>query len=326
MRAVLCKELGGTDKLALSDIPSPAIRPGTVRIAVEAAGVNFADTLIIEGKYQEKPALPFSPGMEIAGIVAELGPGSTGVKVGDRVLAYVGYGGFAEEVIVPVEGVVKLPDRMDFATAAGFPVAYGTSHISLDYRAHLKKGDTLLVLGASGGVGLTAVEIGKVLGATVIAVAGGEEKAEIARRQGADHVIDHSKEDLRERVKALTGDRGVDVVYDPVGGDMFDASLRCVAWEGRMIVIGFASGKVPQIPANYLLVKNFDVIGFHWGAYRTRDPATMSRSLAQLLAWYDEGKLKPHVSHQLPLAEAGQAIDLLRSRKATGKVVVLTRR
>ena len=326
MRAVLCREFGSVEKLELAELPAPAIVPGSVRVAVHAVGVNFADLLIVQGKYQEKPPVPFSPGFEIAGVVSELGPGAQGVRLGDRVLGTMEHGAYADEAVLPSDRVLAIPASMDFPTAAGFPVAYGTSHGALDWRARLKSGETLLVLGAAGGVGLTAVEIGKAMGATVIAVAGSAAKLEVARRQGADHLIDYSREDLRARIKEITGGRGPDVIYDPVGGDAFDQCLRSIAWEGRIVVIGFAGGRISQIPANLVLVKNCDVIGFYWGSYRRHKPALVRQSFQKLLSWFESGRLKPHVSHTLDLAEAGRALELLAGRKATGKVVLTTGR
>ncbi len=324
MRAVLCNEWGGPEKLLLKDMPSPAIRDGAVRIAVRAAGINFADLLLISGQYQEKPAFPFTPGMEVAGIVTEVGAGVNNTKVGDRVMALIGTGAYAEEVIAPADRVYRIPDAMDFPSAAGFPVAYGTSHGAFHWRAHLQPGEWVLVLGAAGGVGLTAVEIAKAMGAKVIAAAGSQEKLALAQQHGADHLIDYSREDIRERVKAITGGRGVDVVYDPVGGDAFDASLRSIAWGGRILIIGFAGGRIPQIPANILLVKNIDVIGFYWGSYQSRKPDLLRQGYAQLFRWFEEGKLKPHVSETFDLAHVAGALDSLRQRKSTGKVVLTT--
>jgi NADPH2:quinone reductase len=324
MRAVLCKEWGGPEKLVVEDVPSPPIREGAVRIAVRASGINFADLLLISGQYQEKPAFPFTPGMEISGKITEVGAGVSGLKAGDRVMALTGTGAYAEEVVVDAARVVKIPDSMDFSTAAGFPVAYGTSHGAFDWRAHLKPGEWLLVFGAAGGVGLTAVEIGKAMGAKVIACAGGAEKLEIARQHGADHLIDYARDDIREGVKAITGAKGADVVYDPVGGDAFDASLRSIAWGGRIVIIGFASGRIPQAPANILLVKNIDVIGFYWGSYQARKPELLRDSYSKLLRWFEEGKLKPHVSAKMDLKDVAAAMDLLRQRKSTGKVVLTT--
>lgn len=326
MRAVLCKEWGGPEKLVVEEMASLPIREGAVRIAVHAAGINFADLLLISGQYQEKPAFPFTPGMEAAGTVKEVGAGVSNLKTGDRVMALTGTGAYADEVVIDAGRAIKISDQMDFVTAASFPVAYGTSHGAFDWRAHLKPGEWLLVLGAAGGVGLTAVEIGKAMGAKVIACAGGPEKLEIARQHGADHLIDYSREDIRERVKAITGGKGADVVYDPVGGDAFDASLRSIAWGGRLIVIGFASGRIPQAPANILLVKNIDVIGFYWGSYQARKPELLRDSYDKLLRWFEEGKLKPHIFAQMDLNEVAQAMALLQSRKSTGKVVLTTGR
>lgn len=322
MRAILCKEWGGPEKLVLEDVPSPPLREGTVRIAVHAAGINFLDTLLITGQYQVKPPLPFTPGAESAGVITEVGAGLTGFKPGDRVMAMTESGGYAEEVIVGADHVFPIPDKMDFASAAGFPIVYGTSHVALGYRAHLKASEWLLVTGAAGGVGLTAVEIGKAMGARVIAAAGGPEKLAVAQQHGADHMIDYSREDLRERVKTITGGRGANVIYDPVGGDVFDACLRSIAWEGRIIIIGFTSGRIPQIPANIALVKNIDVIGFYWGSYQAHEPQVPRQSFQELFRWFEEGKLKPHVSAQMDLKDAPHALELLKQRKSTGKVVL----
>jgi NADPH:quinone reductase len=322
MRAVLCKEWGGPEKLVIEDVSRPPLREEAVRITVHAAGVNFADLLVIAGQYQEKPAFPFTPGAEAAGVVNEVGAGVTHVKPGDRVVALTGLGAYAEEAVADAARVLAIPDRMDFASAAAFPVAYGTSHGALEWRARLQPGEWLLVLGAAGGVGLAAVEIGKLLGAHVIACAGSAEKLAVAQQHGADHVIDYSCEDIRERVKAITGGHGADVVYDPVGGDAFDAALRSIAWGGRVVVIGFASGRIPQIPANIVLVKNVDLIGFYWGSYQARRPDLLRGSLEQLIRWIDQGKLKPHVSHRFDLSQVALALDSLRRRESTGKVVL----
>jgi NADPH2:quinone reductase len=322
MRAVVCKNWCTPADLAVEDVPPPDLVDGCVRIAVRAAGVNFADTLIIAGKYQVKPPLPFSPGFEIAGEVLECGLGVSRVKSGDRVMAVIEYGGFAEQVVTPEVEVHVLPDTVDDEIGAGFPVAYGTSHLGLKHRARLRAGETLLVHGAAGGVGLTAVEIGKRLGAVVIATAGGNEKLQIAANAGADHLIDSRADDVRERVKALTDGRGADVVYDPVGGPLFDASLRCTAPGGRILLVGFASGEVPQIPGNILMVKNIDAIGYYWGAHRTFAPDIMASSFEELLTWLGEGSLKPHVSRSYPMSGARTALQALRARRTTGKVVL----
>jgi NADPH:quinone reductase len=326
MRAVLCKAFGEPDSLMVEEIAAPPLRPGSARVAVHAAGVNFGDTLMVAGTYQEKPPFPFTPGFEIGGEVIEVASDVTGLKPGDRVMGTLPHGGYADEAVVAAADLTPIPAAMDYAVAAGFPVAYGTSHGALDWRARLQPGETLLVHGAAGGVGLTAVEIGKAMGATVIATAGSAAKLAIAGRHGADHLIDYSREDIRVRVKALTDGRGVDVVYDPVGGDAFDASLRSIAWEGRIVVIGFAGGKVPQIPANLVLVKNCDIIGFYWGSYRKRKPALVRDSYQQLFRWFGEGKLKPHVSERFDLADVAEAFRALRSRRSTGKVVLTTGR
>lgn len=323
MRAVVCRAFGGPHTLKIEDMAPRPLAAGQVRIAVAAAGVNFADTLMIEGKYQEKPAFPFIPGMEASGVVREVAADVTAVRVGDRVAGTAEGGAFAEEAIARASDIHVIPKEMDFASAAGFPVAYGTSDVALNHRGHLKAGETLLVLGAAGGVGLTAVEIGKAMGARVIAAARGADKLAVARAHGADFCIDYASEDLRARVKEITGDAGADVVFDPVGGDNFDAALRVTAWEGRILVIGFAAGRIPQAPANLLLVKNISVTGVYWGAYRKREPAIVRGSFDRLFGWWRDGKLKPHVSHRLPLAQVGDAMDLLLSRKSTGKVVLM---
>jgi len=322
MRAFLCHDWGEAETMKVEDAPPPEMIEDGVRIAVKAAGVNFADTLMIKGEYQVRPPFPFSPGLEVAGEVIECAPGVTEFQPGDRVMAMVHYGGYATEAVAPAKDVVTIPDSMDFTIAAGFPIVYGTSHIGLVHKLGLKPGETLLVHGAAGGVGLTAVEIGKLLGATVIATAGGADKLKVAEQYGADHLIDYRAEDIRERVKQLTDGRGADAVYDPVGGSAFDASLRCTTQRGRILVVGFASGTVPQIPANILLVKNLTIIGYYWGAHRKLDPELVTDSFKTLLDWYDNDKLKPHVSHTFDLTDAAEAMAMLKSRKSTGKVVL----
>lgn len=324
MRAVLCRAWGEPKSLRLEDVEGPTAGPGEVVVAVEAAGINFADVLMIAGKYQEKPPFPFSPGLEVAGTVLSVGPEVERVAPGQRIMALPDWGGYAEQVCVRESDVFALPDELDAVTAAGFPITYGTAHGGLVWRAGLKRGEVLLVHGAAGGVGLAAVEVGKALGATVIATAGGPEKLAVAERHGADHTIDYRREDIRERVKALTGGRGADVVFDPVGGDVFDASLRAVAWGGRLVVIGFAAGKVPQIPANILLVKNLAVSGLYWGAHRKRAPDLVAAQFAALFDWVRAGRLSPHVSHRFDLAQAAEAMTMLTERRSTGKVVLTT--
>ena len=322
MRAVVCTTFDGIDALTcVDDAPTPPMTENGVRIRVQAAGINFADTLMCKGEYQVKPPFPFSPGLEVAGEVLEVAPG---VKPGDRVMATVHYGAYASEAVTHETTVYAIPDNLDFVSAAAFPIVYGTSHVGLVDKLKVQPGEVLLVHGAAGGVGLTAVEIGKKLGATVIATAGGPEKLAVAKEYGADHLIDYRKEDIRERVKQLTDGRGADCVYDPVGGSAFDASLRCTVQGGRILVVGFASGTVPQIPANILLVKNLSVIGFYWGAHRTLDPDLIQRSFDALLGWMAAGDLRPHVSHVFDLANAKDGMNMLLSRKSTGKVVLTT--
>lgn len=316
MRAMQVRELGAA--LVPADLARPRPGPGEVLLRVHACGLNFADTLMVAGSYQEKPALPFVPGMELCGTVAACGDGVATPAPGTRVAAFAGGGGLAEFACVPAARCVVAPAAMPDAEVAGFLVAYGTSAIALGPCARLEPGETLLVTGASGGVGLTAVELGKLMGARVIAVARGPEKLAVAARAGADHLIDSSA-DIRAEVRALGG---ADVVYDTVGGALFDACLRATNPFGRILPIGFAGGGVPQIPANILLVKNLTVIGLYWGAYAARRPDVMAASVAQLFAWYAQGKLHPHVSHVLPLDAANHGLDLLRERKATGKVVI----
>lgn len=308
---------GDAPELTDIDVPSPG--PGQVRLAIRACGLNFADLLMQSGTYQDTPEAPFTLGMEVAGEVNAVGDSVSHLAVGDRVAVFGGAGGLAEQGVYDAERVVKLPDAMSFEHAAAFQIAYGTSHVALDYRANLQPGETLLVLGAAGGVGLTAVEIGKLMGATVIAVARGADKLEVARKAGADHVIDAETDDLRGAIKALGG---VDVVYDPVGGDAFKAAFRACKPEARIIVIGFASGDIPTIPANHLLVKNISVQGFYWGGYMAFKPNVVIDSLKTLMGWYLKGNLHPHISHTLPLSEVEQGMDLLRTRKSTGKVVI----
>lgn len=325
MRALLCTEWGGPDKLTLGDIPTPTLGPSQVRIGIHACGLNFADTLMIQGLYQEKPPFPFSPGMEAAGEVLEVGAAVTHVRPGDRVAVICGHGGMAEEVAVEASAVLPIPAAMDYVTAAGFAVAYGTSHLALAHRANLRAGEVLLVHGAAGGVGLTAVQIGKLMGATVIATASTPAKLALAQQAGADHLINYTESSFRDRVREITNGRGADVIFDPVGGDVFTESLRCINWEGRLLVIGFASGQIPQAPANLLLVKNVSVVGLYWGAYATRNPQVLTQSIGKLFDWYVAGKLTPHISQVYALADAPSAFSTLMQRKSTGKLVIRVR-
>ena len=292
---------------------------GEARIAIAACGLNFADLLMQDGTYQEHPPLPFIPGLEIAGTVMELGPDTKGPAIGTRVAVFAGHGGLAQMGCFPVTRMVALPASMSFTDAAAFQIAYCTSHLALDHRARLQPGETLLVFGAAGGVGLTAVELGKKMGARVIACARGEDRLGVAKTAGADIVIDSESPTLKDQLKAHGG---IDVVYDPVGGAGFDTALRATRPEGRLLTIGFASGQVPQIPANLLLVKNLTVMGLYLGGYLTFAPDRLAASLATLFGWYAEGNLKPHISHILPFDALQDGMDLLRHRKATGKVVI----
>jgi NADPH2:quinone reductase len=322
MRAIVCRETVGHERLTLEEIDEPTPGPGEVLLAVDATGVNFADSLMVTGRYQERPPLPFVPGLEVAGRIVALGDGVDDLAPGQRVLAMLDRGGFAERAVARAADVVPLPDHLDDVTAAGFAIAYGTALGALDWRAALQPGETLLVHGAAGGVGLTTVEVGKAMGARVVATARGTERLAVARAHGADLALDSERPDLVDALRAIVGRAGFAVVFDPVGGALFDASLRCIAWSGRIVLVGFASGTVPQIPANILLVKNAAALGFYWGSYRRRDPARLRLSFQTLFRWHAEGRLHPHVSHALPLARTAEAIRLLRDRRSTGKVVV----
>lgn len=323
MHALVCHELTGFQNLRYETIDAPALRPNSVRIRVRAAGLNFADTLITRGKYQVKVPTPFIPGMEAAGEIVEVADSVEGWAVGDRVAVLLDSGAYAEEIVVEAQRVVRIPKAMSFEEAAGFMVTYGTSHIGLRQRGNLQAGEVLLVHGASGGVGLTAVEIGKKIGATVIATASTDAKLAVAQEYGADHLICSRDDDVGAQVKALTDGHGADVVYDPVGGRLFDESLHCIAWEGRILHIGFASGTIPQVPANYLLVKNCASIGVYWGAYLQKDPAVLVRANQELMQWYAEGAIRPRISQTFALKDGVEAIQALVDRKTTGKVVLI---
>lgn len=317
MRAFRTHALDTAPTLDTTQMTEPG--PGQVRLRIQACGLNFADLLMAQGKYQEKPPLPITLGMEVAGIVDAIGPDTEGPAVGTRVALFGGHGGLADYGCFPAERCVPFPEGMSATVAAGFQIAYGTSHLALSHTARLQAGETLLVLGAAGGVGLTAVEIGKLMGATVIASARGADKLDQARAAGADHLIDSDAGDLRDRVKALGG---ADVVYDPVGGPAFTEALRACKPEARMLVIGFASGEIPEVKPNHLLVKNVSVQGFYWGGFLKFNPKVLTDSLATLFDWYAQGKITPHISHVLPLERAAEGMDLLRTRKSTGKVVI----
>ena len=322
MKAVVCREFGPIEKLRIEKVDSPVAGPGRIVLRVEACGVNFYDGLAVQGEYQVKPPFPFSPGGEVAGEVLSVGEGSGAFRPGQRVMAFTGFGGYAEQIAVPVANAFPIPDSMDYDDAAGFLIAYATSHHALKDRAALKAGETLLVLGAAGGVGLTAVELGKQMGACVIAAASSPEKLSLAMAYGADQTIDYARDDLRERVKALTEGRGVDVVYDPVGGRQAEAALRSLAPFGRHLVIGFASGDIPTVAFNQLLLKQIELIGVLWGNFAKAEPGRNAANIAELLTWYGEGRLRPHISESYPLARFLDGLGRVMSRQARGKVVI----
>src|SRR5688572_24373360 len=322
MKAVLCKQFGPPDSLVVEDVPSPRAEKGEVVIAVKAASLNFPDVLIIQNKYQFKPPLPFSPGSELAGVVKEVGAGVERWKPGDKVMAFTTYGAFAEEVRTEATRLLPLPNGMDFVTGAAFLLTYGTTDHALRDRGALRAGETLLVLGASGGVGLAAVEIGKALGARVIACASSDDKLAVCRSHGADATINYATEDFRERAKALTDARGPDVVYDPVGGAYTEPAFRSIAWRGRHLVVGFAAGEIPRLPLNLALLKGAAVLGVFWGDFARREPKQFAASVAQLNKWFAEGKLKPHVSQTMPLEKAAEALKLMAARQVKGKLVL----
>ena len=322
MKAILCRQFGPPESLVLEELPSPAPGPGQVLVSVKAASVNYPDVLIIQNKYQVKPPLPFSPGSEMAGTVRALGAGVTAAKAGDRVIAFSTYGAFAEEAVVDAARLVPIPDGMDFVTAAAFLLTYGTAHHALRNRADVKPGETLLVLGAAGGVGIAAIEIGKVLGLRVIACASSDEKLAVCREHGADATINYASEDLRERIKALSGGAGVDLIFDPVGGAYAEAALRSSNWRARFLVIGFAGGEIPKIALNLPLLMERSIVGVYWGEWTRRTPVEFASAVRELSGWFREGRLRPHVSATYPLERAGEAIRLLADRKVKGKVVV----
>ena len=322
MKAVLCKQYGPPESLTIEELPSPRPGPGEVVVSVKAASVNFPDVLIIQNKYQFKPPLPFSPGSELAGVVKEVGSGVSGWKAGDRVIAFTTYGAFAEEAKTEAARLLPLPAGMDFVHGAAFLLTYGTSEHALRDRGTLEAGESPLVLGAAGGVGLAAIEIGKALGARVIACASSENKLTVCREHGADATINYATEDLRKRIQELTEGRGVDVVYDPVGGAYTEAAFRSLAWRGRLLVVGFAAGEIPKLPLNLALLKGASAVGVFWGDFARREPQAFADSVRQLGRWYSEGRLRPHVSQTLPLEKAAEALKLLASREAKGKIVL----
>lgn len=330
MKAILCKEYGPPEKLVIEEVPSPEPKKGQVVLEVHAAAVNFPDVLIIENKYQFKPPLPFSPGGEVAGVVKKVGEGVTRLKAGDRVIGSCGWGGFAEEIAIDEARATPIPAEMDFVTASAFLMTYGTSHHALKDRAHLKPGENLLVLGAAGGVGLAAVELGKAMGARVIAACSSQEKVDLAIKHGADAGVVYGRgpfdrdgqKALGQLFKEAGGEHGFDVIYDAIGGDYAEPALRSIAWEGRYLVVGFAAGDIPKIPLNLALLKGCQIVGVFWGTWAARNPELFAKSIDELLELYAQGKVKPHVSERFPLERGADAIAHLGSRKAMGKVVV----
>src|SRR5438093_9575631 len=322
MRAIVVDRWMEPADLRVREAPEPELAPGTLAVEVRAAGCNFFDMLVVRGQYQVKPPFPFVPGAELAGVVREVGAGVEGFAAGDRVLAAASLGAFAERAVVPALAAWRMPEGMSFEAGAALPIVYPTSYVALVHRAALRRGETLLVHAAAGGVGIAAVQIGKALGARVIATAGGEEKLAVARRAGADVAIDYRSADWVEEVRAATDGRGADVIYDPVGGDVFDGSLKCIAWNGRLLVIGFASGRIPEVKLNRVLLKNISLVGLHWGAHALHQPERIAETLAALLALYREGKVEPVVYRTYPLAELPAALEALGSRQSYGKVVV----
>jgi NADPH:quinone reductase len=322
MKAVLCTHFGPAQALQLADIDAPRAGPGEAVVRVKAVALNFFDTLLIAGKYQHKPPFPFSPGAEFAGVVESVGSGAVDVGPGDRVIGYNGWGAARELVAVSVQRLVKIPDRLDFERAAGLTVTYGTTLYALRERADLKPGETLAVLGAAGGTGLATIELGKVMGARVIACASSDDKLAFAREHGADETVNYERDDLRGALKRLGGERGVDVVYDPVGGRHAEPALRSLGWLGRYLVVGFAAGEIPKIPLNLALLKSCDIRGVSWGAWTSREPLKQRALMADILQWTAEGSLSAHVQAVYPLAEVARALDVLAARKAMGKIVL----
>jgi NADPH2:quinone reductase len=323
MRAVLCKAYGPPESLVIEDVESPTPGPGEVVISVKASGVNFPDVLIIQNKYQVKPPLPFSPGSEVAGVIKAVGENVTHVAPGDQVFAFTVYGGFAQEVKTDAKRLLPIPAGMTFPTAAAFGLTYATSDHALRDRGALEAGETLLVLGAAGGVGLAAVEIGKALGARVIACASSDDKLAVCREHGADETINYATEDLRERIKAITGGKGADVIYDPVGGSYTEPALRSIAWRGRLLVVGFAAGDIPKIPLNLTLLKGCAIVGVYWGEFTRREPERFAQEMRQLGQWYGEGRIRPHISATYPLDRAADALNDMAQRRVVGKVVLV---
>ena len=322
MKAVVCKAWGLPDTLVVEELPDPQPGPGQVALKIMAAGVNFPDVLIIQGKYQSRPELPFTPGSELSGVVSAVGEGVVSFKEGDNVIAFTNHGAFAQKIVVPAHSLMHMPPGMDFDTAAAITLTYGTSHHAVVDRAALKAGETMLVLGAAGGVGLAAIEIGKALGARVIAAASTDEKLAVCRAHGADATINYNTEDLREAIKAATDGKGPDVIYDPVGGMYAEPAFRSIGWRGRYLVVGFANGEIPKLPLNLMLLKGASLMGVFWGEFAKREPKANMGAMRELMGWLAEGKIKPLISARYALADTGKALNDMAARKVTGKVVI----
>lgn len=323
MKAIVCKSFAPIDQLVFEEVPSPTIKKGHVLIQISAAGVNFPDSLLVEGLYQMKPDLPFIPGSEVAGVIKEVGEGVSHLQIGQKVIGLCMLGGYAQEVLVPATHVMPIPEQLPLHEAAGLVTAHATAHHALKQRASIKKGETLLVTGAAGGTGLAAVQIGKEMGATVIAVCSTEEKCNVAKANGADHVINYTEQDLKETVKALTNNKGVDVVYECVGGDMFHTCSRLMAWNGRLLVIGFAGGEIPEFPVNLSLVKGYSVVGVFWGSFTQHQPQDFIENMQELVAWYLQGKVKVNIDKSYALKDSIEALEYVTSRQVKGKVVIV---
>ena len=325
MKAIVCNEWCKPEDLKVSEIGSPDLDNNSVRIEVNAAGVNFPDVLIVQGKYQYKPTFPFSPGSEVAGVISEIGSNVTSLNKGDKVMSVTGHGAFAEEVCVPENKITLMPEGMDFITAASMSLTYGTSAYALFQRANIKENDVILIHGATGGVGITAIEISKAVGAKVIATASTDEKLKIAKEYGADYCINYTNNEFKEKVKEITNGNGANIIYDPVGGEVFDQSLRCVAWDGRILVIGFASGTIASAPTNLPLLKNCSIVGVFWGAWREREPNGHNVNMERILKWWKEKRIKPKVSKVFNLEDTKYALQALINREVIGKAVIKVR-
>jgi NADPH2:quinone reductase len=323
VKALLCKQYGLPDSLVLEEVADPVPGEGEVLIDIRAAGVNFPDVLIIQNLYQAKPALPFAPGAELAGVVSAVGPGVTNRTVGDRVIGSSTWGAFAEKIALPAHRTLPMPDGLDFERASAFVLTYGTSYHALIDRAALRAGETVLVLGAAGGVGIAAIEIAKAAGARVIAAASTAAKLEVCAQHGADEGINYAEENLRERIAALTGGKGPEVIYDPVGGEFAEPAFRSIGWRGRYLVIGFANGEIPKLPLNLALLKGASIVGVFWGRYMQSEPEHFAADIAALYRWIDEGRINPHICARYPLAEGARALEDLMNRRVTGKVVIV---